>query len=83
MKKSRSLFVFGIATAFLYGCESTPVQELPFEDPEVQSELREQEKRQVYEEYLMHEAMIRQRQEVARNAAIERQRQVEARERER
>lgn len=74
MEKSRSLFVVGVATALLCGCESTPVQELPFEDQELRSELREQEKRRLYEERMMEFAMRQQREEVARNAAAERAR---------
>jgi hypothetical protein len=72
-----SLFVVGVATALLCGCQSPPVHELPIAGEEVRSELREQEEKQVYDEYMMQQTIMRQRQEVARNAARERQRQRE------
>jgi hypothetical protein len=72
MENSRILLMAGVATAFLCGCQSTPVQELPFADPEVKSELREQEEWRIHEDYQRELAMARQREEVQRN--LQRQR---------
>ncbi|MEJ2274194.1 MAG: hypothetical protein P8Y01_06420 [Woeseiaceae bacterium] len=77
MGKSRFIAV-GVATALLCGCQSSPVHERPIEGEEVRSELREQEEKQIYDEYMMQQTMMRQRQEVARDAARERQRQRES-----
>jgi len=75
MKKMYFLCVYGAAIALLCGCQSTLNLAPPTADEELRSELDEQEKEQIYNEYMMRQSMMRQRQEVAREQ--QRQRQLE------
>jgi hypothetical protein len=65
-----------ILSAVLFsGCQSIPNQDPPSANADLRSGLKEQESRNIYNDYMQQQAMMRQREEVARNQQRERQRQ--------
>ena len=75
MEKVKMTAIACLSAVLFSGCQSIPNQVPPSASEDLRSGLEEQESRNIYNDYMQQQAMIRQREEVARNQQRERQRQ--------